>query len=57
MKLPFTAAFGAEDMAHALSPASNFPAVGGTFTRGEKPSLVRALTDVVRSDLQAEGVA
>ena len=57
MKLPFTAAFGAEDMAHALSPASNFPAVGGIFTRGEKPSLVQALTDAVRLSRQTEEVA
>ena len=61
MKFPFTAVLGAGDMARALILASISPEIGGVLVRGEKgtakSTMVRALTDVVRSDLQAEEVA
>jgi len=61
MKFPFTTALGAEGMACVLSLAGIFPEIDGVLARGEKgtaeSTMVRALTDVVRSDLQAEGVA
>ena len=60
MKFPFTAALGAEGMACALSLAGVSPEIAGVQVRGAKGAaesiMVRALTDVVRSDLQAEGV-
>jgi magnesium chelatase len=61
MKFPFTTALGAGDMACVLSLAGISPEIDGVLVRGEKgtaeSTMVRALTDVVRSDLQAEGVA
>ena len=48
-------------MACALSLAGVSPEIAGVLARGGKGAaesiMVRALTDVVRSDLQAEGVA
>lgn len=48
-------------MACVLSLAGIFPEIDGVLARGEKgtaeSTMVRALADVVRSDLQAEGVA
>ena len=61
MKFPFTAALGAGDMACVLSLAGIFPEIDGVLVRGEKgtveSAMVLALTGVVRSDLQSEGVA
>ena len=61
MKFPFTAALGAEDMACILSLAGISLEIDGVLAQGEKgtaeSTMVRALTDVVRSDLQAEEVA
>lgn len=48
-------------MACILSLAGISPEIDGVLAQGEKgtveSTMVRALTDVVRSDLQAEGVA
>ena len=48
-------------MACVLSLAGIFPEIDSVLARGEKgtaeSTMVRALADVVRSDLQAEGVA
>jgi magnesium chelatase len=61
MKYSFTAALGAGDMACVLSLVGISPEIDGVLARGEKgtaeSTMVRALTDVVRSGLQAEEVA
>lgn len=48
-------------MACALNLAGIFPEIDGVLVRGEKgtveSAMVLALTGVVRSDLQSEGVA